>query len=101
MRLILHHGGAGTTGAALRAGIPSAALPFWADHFLWARRAHALGVGPPPLPATHITTRKLESMIDCVEREPAIRTRASELGRQLRLEDGVATAVELISSLLE
>jgi sterol 3beta-glucosyltransferase len=46
MRLILHHGGAGTTGAALRSGVPSAAIPFWADHFLWARRAFALGVGP-------------------------------------------------------
>jgi sterol 3beta-glucosyltransferase len=101
MRLILHHGGAGTTGAALRAGVPSAALPFWADHFLWARRAHALGVGPPPLPAARITARELESMIDCVEREPAIRTRASALGRQLCLEDGVASAVELITSLLE
>ncbi|MCX6025177.1 MAG: glycosyltransferase [Chloroflexi bacterium] len=100
MRLILHHGGAGTTGAALRAGVPSAVLPFWADQFLWAKRTQALGVGPAPLPASRITARRLRAMLDDAESDPAIRTRASELGNRLRREDGVAAAIEIIRPLL-
>ena len=100
MRLILHHGGAGTTGAALRAGVPSAALPFWADHFLWARQTHALGVGPAPLPASRMTPRRLRAMLDHVECDPAIRTRASEFGSRLRREDGVEAAVDIIRAIL-
>ena len=100
MRLILHHGGAGTTGAALRAGVPSAALPFWADHFLWARQTHALGVGPAPLPASRITPHRLRAMLYDAEHDPAIRTRASEFGSRLRREDGVAAAIEIIRGIL-
>jgi sterol 3beta-glucosyltransferase len=100
MRLILHHGGAGTTGAALRSGVPSAAAPFWADHFLWARRTFELGVGPHPVPAAHLTAQRLGAMIEACEGEIAFRTRASELGRRLRNEDGVATAVEFLDRLV-
>ncbi len=100
MRLILHHGGAGTTGAALRSGVPSAAIPFWADHFLWARRAYELGVGPRPVPAARLTAGRLQTMIETCEGDAAIRTRASELGRRLRDEDGVASAVEFLGRLV-
>ncbi len=100
MRLILHHGGAGTTGAALRSGAPSAAIPFWADHFLWARRAFALGVGPRPVPATRLTAARLEDMIEACEGDRMIRMRASEVGDRLRNEDGVASAVEILAPLV-
>ncbi len=100
MRLILHHGGAGTTGAALRSGIPSAVLPFWADQFLWAKRTHALGVGPAPLPATRISARRLRVLLDGADSDPAIRARAAELGHRLQREDGVAAAIEIIRTQL-
>lgn len=40
-----HHGGAGTTGASLRAGIPTIIKPFFGDQFFWGDRVEALGVG--------------------------------------------------------
>ena len=45
----VHHGGAGTTGAALSAGKPTVIIPFGADQPFWANRAHRLGVAPPAL----------------------------------------------------
>ena len=40
-----HHGGAGTTGASLRAGIPTIIKPFFGDQYFWATRVEALGIG--------------------------------------------------------
>jgi sterol 3beta-glucosyltransferase len=40
----LHHGGAGTTGASLRAGIPTLIKPWFGDQFFWASRVQKLGV---------------------------------------------------------
>ena len=52
MAAVVHHCGAGTTGAALRAGVPAVAVPFFADQLFWARRLHELGV---------LTTRKFRT----------------------------------------
>lgn len=41
----VHHGGAGTTGASLRAGIPTVVKPFFGDQFFFASRIEDLGVG--------------------------------------------------------
>jgi len=40
-----HHGGSGTTGASLRAGIPTIIRPFFGDQFFFATRVEDLGVG--------------------------------------------------------
>lgn len=47
---VLHHGGSGTTGAALHAGVPQCVAPMIFDQHTWAAAAAALGVAPPPLP---------------------------------------------------
>jgi UDP:flavonoid glycosyltransferase YjiC (YdhE family) len=44
-RAVIHHGGAGTTAAALRAGIPSLILWLWLDQPLWAAVVERLKVG--------------------------------------------------------
>ena len=49
-KMIIHHGGAGTTSAGLRAGIPNIVVPFTADQPFWGRRVHAIGAGPNPIP---------------------------------------------------
>ena len=41
----LHHGGAGTTGASLRAGIPTLIKPWFGDQYFWASRVQKLGAG--------------------------------------------------------
>ena len=40
-----HHGGAGTTGASLRAGLPTIVKPFFGDQFFFGSRIEDLGVG--------------------------------------------------------
>ncbi|GAA0251537.1 hypothetical protein GCM10010492_59920 [Saccharothrix mutabilis subsp. mutabilis] len=50
MAAVVHHGGAGTTAAALAAGVPQVVCPLVADQPYWAQRAHSLGVAPPPVP---------------------------------------------------
>ncbi|MEO0565560.1 MAG: glycosyltransferase, partial [Chloroflexota bacterium] len=47
---VAHHGGAGTTAAGLRAGVPSTVVPHYSDQPYWARRVHELGAGPKPIP---------------------------------------------------
>jgi sterol 3beta-glucosyltransferase len=96
MRMVIHHGGAGTTGAALRAGVPSAAVPFTADQAFWARTIRRLGVGPEPARATRLTVDRLARMIEEPLKDRAMQQRAAELGRRLQQEDGVANAVDLI-----
>lgn len=40
-----HHGGAGTTGASLRAGVPTVVKPYFGDQFFFGSRVEDLGVG--------------------------------------------------------
>jgi sterol 3beta-glucosyltransferase len=40
-----HHGGSGTTGSSLRAGIPTVIRPFFGDQFFFGTRVEDLGVG--------------------------------------------------------
>ncbi|MBI9098820.1 MAG: glycosyltransferase family 1 protein, partial [Spirochaetaceae bacterium] len=43
---IIHHGGAGTTAASLRAGVPQMIFPKTADQPFWGKKVHALGISP-------------------------------------------------------
>jgi UDP:flavonoid glycosyltransferase YjiC (YdhE family) len=97
---VIHHGGAGTTHAALRAGVPSVALPFGADQPFWAARMHRLGVGPAPLPAQQLSVTALAERIGALD-DPAYRTRAATVGARVRAEDGVETAIRLIEQQME
>lgn len=94
----VHYAPAGTTAAALRAGIPSVAVPQMTDQFLWARRLHELGVAPAPLPRRGLTAEALAEAIRATE-APAMRRSAATLGERIRAEDGVAAAVDVIARL--
>jgi sterol 3beta-glucosyltransferase len=99
MAVIVHHGGAGTTAAALRSGRPSFAVPIFADQPFWGARCHHLGVGPSPLPAGRLTVIGLAERLTLASRSGAMRRRARDLGQRLQAEDGVANAVEQIGRL--
>jgi sterol 3beta-glucosyltransferase len=90
----VHHGGAGTTAAALRAGVPSIVVPFFADQPFWAWRISALGAGPRPIPNRRLTAGRLASAIRAAIADGGIRRRAAELGERIRAEDGVSRAVD-------
>jgi sterol 3beta-glucosyltransferase len=98
---IVHHGGAGTTAAALRAGVPSIVAPFMGDQPFWAERVHALGVGPKGIPQKKLTVAGLSRAIEIAVGDEAMRARASALGERIRAEDGTGVAVAFLESLLE
>ena len=91
----VHHGGAGVTGEALRAGLPTVVIPVWTDQPFWARRVFELGVGPRPIPARRLTEDALAGAILATESRE-MRSRAAALGKKIRGEDGVARAVQVI-----
>ena len=89
----VHHGGAGTTGAALAAGVPAVVVPFSVDQPFWASRVTALGVGPTPIPRKRLTREALAAALRTAVTDEAMTARAAALGRAIRAEDGVAAAV--------
>ena len=98
MAAVVHHGGAGTTAAGVRAGVPSVIIPHFVDQPYWGRRVHALGVGPKPVPRRKLTAEKLARAIDTAVSDADMKDRAATLGQKIRTEDGPAAAWELISS---
>ncbi|MGH8181970.1 MAG: glycosyltransferase [Steroidobacteraceae bacterium] len=97
--LVLHHGGAGTTHSAARAGVPSIIVPFAGDQLFWANRLRRLGVAPAPLSVKGLQARKLKERLAFAER-PDVRERAAALGARMRSEDGLANALSAIETLL-
>jgi sterol 3beta-glucosyltransferase len=96
---VVHHGGAGTTAAGLRAGVPSIIVPLHGDQPFWGRRVAELGVGPAPIPRRKLTAERLAGAIQEAMADPAMRQRAAHLGRQVRAESGIAGAVEVVGQI--
>jgi UDP:flavonoid glycosyltransferase YjiC (YdhE family) len=96
---IVHHGGAGTTAASLRAGVPALLVPHMSDQPYWARRVQALGAGPKPIPRHRLTAHNLADGIRALVTDTAMQARARALGEAIRAEDGVRAAVESIERL--
>ncbi|MDB5099311.1 MAG: hypothetical protein JWM80_3732 [Cyanobacteria bacterium RYN_339] len=94
MAAVVHHGGAGTTAAGLRAGVPSILTPVFGDQEFWGARVRALGVGPTPLPRARLNTWELAGAIQRAVSDPEMARRARVLGAAIRAEDGVAEACE-------
>jgi UDP:flavonoid glycosyltransferase YjiC (YdhE family) len=98
MAAVVHHGGAGTTAAALRSGVPAVVVPFFGDQPFWGARVAALGVSPSPLPRSRLSAKRLAQSIQLAVTDQEMRRRAKEIGQKIRGEDGVGRAVEIITS---
>lgn len=96
MTALVHHGGAGTTAAGLRAGVPSLIVPFMGDQPFWGQRVADLKVGPVPIPRKQLTGERLAKAISKMVTNNAMRQQASVLGQQIRAEDGIGEAVALV-----
>jgi sterol 3beta-glucosyltransferase len=90
---VVHHGGAGTTAASLRAGVPTIVIPFFLDQFFWGRRVFELGVGPRPIPRKRLEADALAAALQLATTDPDMQDSAAALGKCIRAEDGVARAV--------
>ena len=82
----VHHGGAGTVGAGLRAGKPAVIVPQGVDQPFWARAVHTAGAAPKPVD-------DLTHLADAITAATRLTPRAADLGRLLRREQGVPNAV--------
>jgi len=95
MAAVIHHGGAGTTAAGFRAGVPSIILPYGNDQFAWGLRAFELGVGPRPVPQNRLTVEALANAITAALQSQIIAA-ASTLGEKIHKEHGAENAAEII-----
>jgi len=98
---VIHHGGAGTTAAGLRAGVPSIVIPFFGDQPFWGQRVGDLGVGPSPIPRQKLTVDLLAQAIQEAVTNTNMRQRAAKLGLKIQAEDGIANAVDIIRRIEE
>lgn len=97
---VVHHAGAGTTAAALRAGVPSVPVPGIMDQPYWSSRLVDLGVAPAFRRRRELDVDWLSDTIRTAVNEPSYRHRAQELSAALRSENGCDTAAVLIEKLL-
>jgi sterol 3beta-glucosyltransferase len=99
MAAVVHHAGAGTAAAGLRAGVPAVTVPVLADQPFWAARLAALGVGPPPIPHKQLSVAALAAAVRDAVTRPAYRTRAEALRRRLESEDGAGPVLSTLARL--
>jgi sterol 3beta-glucosyltransferase len=94
----VHHGGAGTTGAAFAAGRPQVVCPYFRDQPFWADRAWRLGVAPRPIRQRDLTAETLAAALTAAVTDPGMADRADRLGRLVRAENGTAAAVSVLET---
>lgn len=95
-RALVHHGGAGTTGAATRSGVPALVVPLGFDQQFWGSRLHALGVAPAPIKRRHLTVANLAAALRTMRTDTAMRAAAASLGAAVQSEDGTGLALARI-----
>jgi UDP:flavonoid glycosyltransferase YjiC (YdhE family) len=94
---VVHHGGASTTAAGLKAGIPSIIIPFFGDQPFWGQRVAELSVGSMPIPRKKLTAERLANAIREVVSNTDMRQRAARLGKQIEAENGIESAVNILN----
>ncbi len=99
VKAVVHHGGAGTTAAGLKAGRPTFVCHAALDQPYWGRRVHALGLGPKPQALKRLRASRFAAGLADLTSTGSYRTRAREMAATLAAEDGIANAVRVIESL--
>jgi UDP:flavonoid glycosyltransferase YjiC (YdhE family) len=99
MAALVHHAGAGTTAAGLRAGVPAIGVPMIGDQPFWAARLAALGAGPRPIPLRRLTVPGLAAAIRDATSQPTYRDRARDLASRIAGENGTAPVTDAVSCL--
>ncbi|MFE4856602.1 glycosyltransferase [Streptomyces sp. NPDC056670] len=94
---VVHHAGAGTTGAGLRAGVPAVPVPIQFDAGFWADRLVRLGVAPRALPLRRLTADALAAALQEATSDPGYRVRARAVADRLAAEDGVGPVLDAVN----
>jgi sterol 3beta-glucosyltransferase len=90
MAAVVHHAGAGTAAAGLRAGVPTVSVPIYTDQPFWAARITSLGAGPQPVPYKELTAERLAAAITQATTTPSYSAHARQIAATLATEDGTA-----------
>lgn len=101
VRLVVQHGGVGTTTAALRAGKPMVAAPFNYDQPFWAAQIERLGVGVATSGRQRLGAVELAGAMRRCLADERMAVRAAAAGERVRAEDGVGTAVLMIEQKMQ
>jgi sterol 3beta-glucosyltransferase len=96
---MVHHGGAGTTAAAARAGIPQTVVWHLGDQPVWGKRVASQGLGLTPRSHRKLEARWLAKTIERMLGDSDMAARARALGERVRAEDGLAVAARAIAEL--
>ncbi|MDT0615655.1 glycosyltransferase [Streptomyces lancefieldiae] len=96
---VVHHGGAGTSAAALRAGVPAVTVPVTADQPFWAGRLAALGAATAPIPFRSLTAERLAESLDRVVKQQAHSRAAARAAQHLATENGAGRALQAVRQL--
>ena len=94
-KAVIHHGGAGTTGAVFRSGIPQLIIPHGMDQLFWGKQAALLGAGASPIEINKLSETILASAIHQIE-QPNMRLQAQRISKEIQGEDGVGEAVHIV-----
>ncbi len=93
---VIHHGGAGTTTTAARAGVPQIVIPHLLDQHYFGHRLQLLGVAPPPLPRLKLSSARLAELISATLENEFLADRARELAESLCPGDPLEQAIDSI-----
>lgn len=96
MSVIVHHGGIGTIGSALYSGRPQIIYPAHRTTSSFARAVASSGAAIFPERYSRLTSENLSEAINRALLDSKIISRAAELGKSVRSENGVAKAVDIL-----
>jgi len=99
MRCVIHHGGAGTTCTAARAGVPQLTTPHVLDQFFWAKRTVETGIGLEPIAWNRLSSRRLAARFEQLEKNGSFALAARSLSETLRTRDGANEICGIIPKL--
>ncbi len=94
---VVHHGGAGTTAAGLRAGRPTLVCPLGMDQPFWGHRVWTLGCGPQPQRLKRLDADSFARGLEDLVRNAAYRARAADVARAIAKEDGIGQAIRIVT----
>ncbi|OXY92862.1 glycosyltransferase [Streptomyces diastatochromogenes] len=96
---VVHHAGAGTSAAALRAGVPAVPVPVTADQPFWAARLAALGAAPTPISYRSLTAERLADALDQVVKQQTYARAAARAAQHMATEDGTGQTLKAVERL--